>query len=273
MDTRDIAKLATCSLFRAIPVERFAELMRTAKWQDHRYPKDSLILLQGCMYASLYILLEGAAYAEMSDDEGRCMRMETFAPVEALASAVLFAPKPVLPVTVGAQTECRVISIPREELLRLCMSDKAILEACLSESGQRIQFLSERLRLTRFATLRQRIADWLLRKAQAGAIAAGPTANAGTKKGATDAHTRASPKSGPVADLRGTPREGSSGIRVKVEPSLEKLADLLGVARPSLSRELSRMRNEGLIDMEGRTIILRSLEALRRVRSSKNRPR
>lgn len=255
MNDRDIAKLATCSLFRAIPVERFAGLIRTARWQDHHYPKGSLILLQGCVYTSLSILIDGAAYAEMSDDEGRCMRVETFTPVEALASAVLFAPRPVLPVTVGAQTECRIISFPREELLKLCMSDKSILEACLSESGSRIQFLSERLRLTRFATLRQRIADWLLRKAQPGFAP-----DAGKAQG------RAAGESASASS-------GSGGIRVRAEPTFEKMADLMGVARPSLSRELSRMKDDGLIDIEGRVIVIPSLDALRRVRSSKNRPR
>ncbi len=267
MDTRDIAKLATCSLFLAIPVERFAELIRTARWQDHHYPKDSLILLQGCVYTSLYILIEGNAYAEMSDDEGRCMRVETFAPVEALASAVLFAPMPVLPVTVGAQTACRIISFPREELLRLCMSDTSILEACLSESGVRVQFLSERLRLTRFATLRQRIADWLLRKAQVSMVAPDALEGAHTMPQGRAAGTSA----GIPATLHG--HSADLMVRVKVEPTFEKMADLMGVARPSLSRELSRMREEGLIDIEGRTIILQSLEALRRVRSSKNHPR
>lgn len=237
MNDRDIAKLATCSLFSAISVERFAGLIRTTRWQDHRYPKGSLILLQGCVYSSLYILIDGTAYAEMSDDEGRCMRVETFAPVEALASAVLFAPKPILPVTVGAQGECRIISFPKEELLRLCMSDKSILEAFLAESGTRIQFLSERLRLTRFATLRQRIADWLVRKAQSS-----------------------------------LPLQSEEDIRIKAEPTFEKIADLMGVARPSLSRELSRMKQEGLIDIEGRNIFIKNVESLRRLRGSKTHP-
>jgi CRP-like cAMP-binding protein len=175
------------------------------------------------------------------------MRVETFTPVEALASAVLFAPRPVLPVTVGAQTACRIVSFPREELLKLCMSDKSILEACLLESGSRIQFLSERLRLTRFATLRQRIADWLLRQAKSGVA--------------------------PIAGAREGAGSGQGGIRVRAEPTFEKMADLMGVARPSLSRELSRMKDDGLIEIDGRTIVIPSLDTLRRVRSSKNHPR
>lgn len=238
MNDRDIAKLALCSLFRRIPVERFAELVSGARWRDHQYRKGGLILLQGCIYSSLYILLEGTAYAEMSDDEGRCIRVETFSPVEALASGVLFAPKPVLPVTVGAQSDCRIISFPKEEILKLCMKDKDILEALLAEGGSRIQFLSERLRLTRFATLRQRIADWFVRKAQ--------------------------------SSLEG---RSNQPLCVRVEPSFEKMADLMGVARPSLSRELSHMRSEGLIEIEGRTIYVKDLEILKQIRHQKSEGR
>jgi len=234
MNDRDIARLALCNLFRRTPLERFAELVSEVRWRDHQYRRGGLILLQGCVYSSLYILLEGTAYAEMSDDEGRCIRVETFSPVEALASAVLFAPKPVLPVTVGAQTDCRIVSFPKEEILKLCMKDKGILEAFLAEGGVRIQFLSERLRLTRFSTLRQRIADWLLQTAQSS--------------------TAGSPGSLPS---------------VRVEPSFQKVADLMGVERPSLSRELSRMRREGLIDVERRIIHLKNIEALRQIRSAK----
>jgi len=235
MNDRDIANLALCNLFRRTPVERFAELVSEIRWRDLRYQKGGLILLQGCIYSSLYILLEGSAYAEMSDDEGRCIRVETFSPVEALASAVLFAPKPVLPVTVGAQSECRIISLPKEAILKLCLADKDILEAFLAESGARIQFLSERLRLTRFATLRQRIADWLVRKAQ------------------------------PNLESR-MDRPPS----VRAEPSFEKIADLMGVARPSLSRELARMREEGLIEIEGRTVYLKNFDALKQIRRRRN---
>lgn len=249
MNDREIAKLATCNLFRNVSIERFADFMKAARYCEHEFRKGELILLQGCVYASLYILLDGSAYAEMTDNEGRCMRVETFAPVEALASAVLFSPKPVLPVTVGAQSDCRIISFPKEEIIKMCMSEKAILEGFLADSGARVQFLSERLRLTRFATLRQRIADWLVRKAQAQYTMLRDSSE-----------TTQSPS--PAAQ---------NPVSIRVEPSFEKMADLMGVARPSLSRELSHMRSDGLIDMQGRTIILENIEALKNIRNSKSR--
>ena len=238
MNDRDTARLALCDLFSNLPVERFAELAADLRWRDQWYRKGALILLQGCLYSSLYILVEGSAYAEMSDDEGRCMRVETFSPVESLASAVLFAPRPRLPVTVGAQSECHIFSLPKIDLIKISMRENSILEALLAENGTRIQFLSERLRLTRFATLRQRIADWLVRQAQ--------------------------------SNLEGLPAQPLKVLKAHVEPSFEKMADLMGVERPSLSRELSHMRDDGLIEIEGRTIYLKNYEVLKRIRHGKH---
>ena len=45
----------------------------------------------------------------------------------------------------------------------------------------------------------------------------------------------------------------------------EKMADYLGVARPSLSRELSNMQAEGLISLEKRQIRIVDLSALQEI--------
>lgn len=247
MNEREIARLATCNLFRNVPIERFADLIKTLRYRTHEFHKGELILLQGCLYASLFILLDGTAYAEMTDDQGRCIRVETFEPVEALASAVLFSQRPLLPVTVGAQSDCRIISFPKEEIIKMLMNEKAILEAYLADTGAKVQFLSERLRLARFATLRQRIADWLVRKTLLQTTIFGDT---------TKAPSNAT--------------EVPKAFSIRVDPSFEKMADIMGVARPSLSRELSHMRSDGLIEIEGRTIILKNIEALKNIRNPKS---
>lgn len=245
MRSADIARLGTAALFKTTDIERLAELFRTARWQELQFQKGQLILLQGCIYTSLHILIEGNAWAEMSDEEGHCIRVETFSPVEALATAVLFSARPVLPVTVGAQTDCRVIAFPKSEILNFCMKEKSILEACLADAGSRIQFLSERLQMMEFATLRERIVHWLIKQAY-------------KSQGSFASFTGGEPGQPKRADVR-------------IEPSFEKLADMMGVARPSLSRELSRMRKEGLIQVSGRTLTIPDIEALKSVRKAEVR--
>ena len=45
----------------------------------------------------------------------------------------------------------------------------------------------------------------------------------------------------------------------------EQMADFLGVTRPSLSRELAAMRDEGLLDLHGRRVRVPDTAALRRI--------
>ena len=51
-------------------------------------------------------------------------------------------------------------------------------------------------------------------------------------------------------------RNRSSSNEVTLPYTREKLAEMFGVERPSLSRELSRMVNEGIITIEGKIITL-----------------
>ncbi len=50
--------------------------------------------------------------------------------------------------------------------------------------------------------------------------------------------------------------------QVRLSMNRETLADFLGVARPSLSRELMKMQEDGLVQLSGRAIFLPAPEAL-----------
>ncbi|MGA2546965.1 MAG: hypothetical protein ABSF43_10480 [Rectinemataceae bacterium] len=85
--------------------------------------------------------------------------------VAALADTFLFAPEPLLPVTVRSLAAVRVVCIPRESLLVICQRSRAFLENYLRDAGSRLAALSERFRIMQFSALRGRLADWILRHA------------------------------------------------------------------------------------------------------------
>ena len=51
-------------------------------------------------------------------------------------------------------------------------------------------------------------------------------------------------------------------LDVTLHMNREQLADFLGVARPSLSRELMRMQKDGLVEVDRKTIRICNKEAL-----------
>lgn len=162
MDRREIASVATGPLFRGMEVGEVERLLGGLSLR--RYGGGSLLLLAGCSYDSLLVLVEGSVEAEMGDLSGRSIRIETIAAPEAIATAVLFAPDPVLPVTVRALEETRVLALPRDLVLDICQKSRAFLRNYLADSGARLAAFSERFRLLTFSSLRERLADWLLRQ-------------------------------------------------------------------------------------------------------------
>lgn len=228
MELRDIARLASCRIFAGIQPDVLAGSLASIPHTLRHFDEGAMILLAGCKYAALYVLIEGEASAEMTSDEGKVVRVESFKAAEALASAILFTPEQTLPVSVEARTECRFVTIPKDSLLGLCMKHKPILEALLGEIGTRVDTLTEKLKAAQFICLREKLADWLLRRCEL--------------SGSTTLH---------------------------LEATRERIAELFGVARPSLSRELGALRRAGILELSGKEITIRDLAGLRRLRNSR----
>ncbi len=214
LNTRDIANLASSRLFAGIEVTELAQALSATKAQAHSFEAGRVVLLAGCAYAELRIILEGECSAEMTSGEGKTVIIETLGPGEAIATAVLFSPGGRLPVTLVAKSELRLVSIPKAAFLGLCGRFPALLAALLDDMGSRMAFLTDKYRSLSFASLRERIADWLIRSAE----------------------------------------RRAEGVEVRLATSKERLAAVFGVARPSLSRELGELVARGLIEMKGRRI-------------------
>lgn len=54
----------------------------------------------------------------------------------------------------------------------------------------------------------------------------------------------------------------SGYLKLSLDMSKKELADKMGVQRPSLSRELIKMKEEGLIDYDKDTILIKNIEAI-----------
>ncbi len=227
MQRRDIAALAGVSLFEGIEVLELDALVGGVPSSVREFGEGEVLLQAFSTYDSLWILVEGSAAAEMRGGEGKTVRIETIVAPAPLASAILFAPGSVLPVAVRALSSVRAVIMPREAVLTLCQRSRAFLENYLRDSGSRIAAFSERFRLMQFATLSERLADWLLR----------------------------------MAELQG------GGDSVTLPSSKESLAETFGVTRPSLSRGFGDLVRAGILAVEGREVSILDRKALEAILS------
>ncbi len=215
MNTADAKILSACSLFNGIADDELLFLFEGIPYTEKSFSKNSMVMIRGDEYDSLKILLEGEVSAEIQDFNGKTIKIENLKAPDAMATGILFADDNTLPVTLVAQTEVRLISIPKNSIIALSQKNKLFLLNYFNDSGNKVVFLAEKLRLFKFKSLREKFTGYLL-------------------------------------SLSG---KQSSNI-IKLPYTREKLAELFGVARPSLSRVCSEMSDEGLLKLEGKTITI-----------------
>ena len=217
-------RLVLHPLFDGIERARIEQELDRIAAPSLRLEKGAVYLVQGDPYERLGLLLSGRMDATMISPSGKQLLVESLEAPETIAGPVFFTETPRVPVTLTAVTAVDIAEIPATSLGTLADRQPAIYRRLLQDAGTRIMFLSTRLRLSNFRTLRQKIAGFLLTRAGAG-------------------------DPGPV--------------QVDMEYDRETLASLFGVARPSLSRTLGELVDEGYMSVSGRTVTISSPERLR----------
>ena len=199
-------------IFRGISEEELSNLFGQIHYQVKSYGKNDVIVTGGEICDRLLIVQKGIVKAEMTDYSGKTIKIEDIEAPRPLATAFLFGKENRFPVTVSANNPVEIISIPKEEFVKMLQLNSLILNNYLNAISTRAQFLSEKLKFLSFKTIRQKIAHFLLEKA------------------------------------------GDRFLTVELQQSQEQLAEMFGVARPSLARALGEMIQEGLIETQRRSI-------------------
>lgn len=157
--------LCQSPVFRGIAHEEINRLFKEIHFQIKSYSKNELIVMGGEICDRLLIVQQGSVKAEMTDYSGKTIKIEDLSAPQPLASAFLFGNQNRFPVTVSANTEVEMVSIPKPEFVKLLQMNTLILNNYLNTISTRAQFLSQKLKFLSFKTIRQKIAHFLLEKA------------------------------------------------------------------------------------------------------------
>jgi CRP-like cAMP-binding protein len=157
--------LCQSPIFRGISPEELQRLFSQIHFQVKTYRKNDLIVNGGDVCDRLLIIQHGSVKAEMSDYSGKTIKIEDLTAPQPLATAFLFGNQNRFPVTVSANTEVEMVSIPKPEFVKLLQLNYLILDNYLNTISTRAQFLSQKLKFLSFKTIKQKIAHYLLEKA------------------------------------------------------------------------------------------------------------
>lgn len=206
--------LANCPIFSALSPERREELIGDIDYTVATYSKGEQVARQGDLVKALSILVKGSVKSEMITENGGILTIEVIKAPRPLAPAFLFASENYFPVDVTALEECTVVSIPKDEVLRLFQKDTNFLEHYIIYNSNVTQFLSQKLQILTIKTIRGKLAHYLLEQLS-------------------------------IARL-----SNPNNKSFTMDKNQTELAKYFGVSRPALARTLSSIQQEGAIKTE-----------------------
>jgi len=155
--------LSTCSLFVGLSDVQIDSLFEKIHHQVKHYKTNDIIAFGGDVCDSLLTLVSGEVVAEMSNFDGRSIKIEEILAPNTLAEAFVFGNQNMFPVTIIAKTNCSILSIQKDELLKLFQMQSEILRNYLNSISNRTQFLTSKMRFLTFKTIKGKLSSYILK--------------------------------------------------------------------------------------------------------------
>lgn len=225
MTPEEKALLGKTALFCGIEDAAMEELFACLDPVCRSYGTGEILLAAGSTATSVGVVLEGSIEAFRPGAEGIRIPIAHMGPGGVFAD-VLGGSSLTSPVTVTAQTPCRVVYFPYRGILgqtgKTCAAHERLLQNLVRSISDKYFSLSHRVELLVMKSLRARISAYLLAEAAR-----------------------------------------QSGEMFAIPHSRSRLAEYLNCDRSALSRELSRMQAEGLLETYKSSFKLKDMAALR----------
>jgi len=223
------AKTSRAATLRKVPL--FAdltdkELSFLAERAVPHHPKDGeLIFSEDEPCEGLYVIESGAVKILKTSVSGREQVLTIEGPGQSIAELPVFDGGN-YPASAVAVTDTRLLFVGKKDFQALCLQHPEVALKVLKVVGARLRRLVGIIEELSFTTVRHRLAALLLRLVK--------------RKG------------------KQTPR----GLEVTITASNQELASHIGTVRELVSRNLTRLQAEGIIKMEGKTVIVLNMKAL-----------
>jgi CRP-like cAMP-binding protein len=154
--------LTQCPIFRGITENEAELLLKRIHFQVKNYFKDEVVVVAGEPVLNLNIIISGSVRGEMIDYSGKTIKIEDIEAPKPLATAFLFGKENKFPVTVTANNDVKILSVPVSEFLKILQLNLQILKNYLNSISSRAQFLSQKLNFLSFKTIKGKVAHFLL---------------------------------------------------------------------------------------------------------------
>lgn len=225
MFTRWRRQLAECKLFTGVGPGELNVMLQCLNPVVKEFQKDECLTVAGQDFDGVGVILEGEVMVAKENSAGRRVIMMTLGAGDMFGEMVAFSGERKWPATVIAQRDGKVMFLPPEKIVGNCRRQCPSHRLLITNM---LKVVSDR------ALFLNKKMEYLSMKSMRGKICA--------------------------FLLEQYKRCGTTTFLMPLNRN--EWADFLNVARPSLSRELGKMREEGIIDFHRASVKIMNLEAM-----------
>jgi CRP/FNR family transcriptional regulator, cyclic AMP receptor protein len=215
--------LAKALLFSGLSESEMDFLVRRVA--PRTYTSGQIVFNEADPCAGLYIVASGHVRIFKSSANGREQVLSVDGPGSSVAELPVFDGGN-YPASVAAIDDTTLLFVSKQDFQELCLTHPQVALKVLRVVGARLRKLVGIIEELSFTTVRHRLAAYLLRLAQ--------------KEG----------------------KRTESGIEITLPDNNQEIASQIGTVRELVSRNLSRLQSENLIEIEGRRISILDLKAI-----------
>jgi len=215
--------LAKVPIFAGLTESELSFLAQRAV--PRQYAPGEMVFAEGEPCAGLYVVDRGHVRIFKTSPGGREQVLAIDGPGGSVAEVPVFDGGN-YPASGAAVDQATLLFVSKQDFQALCLAHPQVALKVLRVVGARLRRLVGIIEELSFTTVRHRLASFLLRLAK--------------------------------QEGRRTP----AGIELTLPSSHQELAAQIGTVRELVSRNLSRFQTEGLLTIDGRSVIIRDLNAL-----------
>ncbi|NLC52724.1 MAG: Crp/Fnr family transcriptional regulator [Firmicutes bacterium] len=226
MFTKWNEQLAICPLFAGIDPAELQVMLACLNPEVRHYRKNELVTVEGEKFLGVGVVLAGRAIVTKESVAGNRVILSTLQPGDLFGEMVAFSGRKGWPATIQAQQAAAIFFLAPEKIIGSCPRQ------CVSHR----HLIMNMLRIVSEKALN------LNRKVE---------------------HLTIKTLRGKIAAFLLEQAKEAGAMTFMLPFNRNELAEYLNVARPSLSREMGRMKAEGLIDFHGVSVKIIDVEALK----------
>lgn len=215
--------LSHLPLFQSVSPEQLAALLGSVT--ERRLAKGECLFRRGDAATGFYAVAYGQVKLVIPSPQGAEKVVELIGPRQSLGEAVMFLGRP-YPVTAEALEDSLLLRIDRAAVDRLLDEDPSFARRMLAGLSVRLHSLLQDVETYSLRSSAQRVIGYLLQQA-------------------------------------GDPAGGDASLSIELPTAKQVIASRLNLTPETLSRVLAELSRTGLIEVQGRTIAVASVQRLR----------